>query len=81
MQIKWRKLRIMELAADDPSALLEGDEDTLGQVGPRGADVLLVPGKDFAEWQLRPEKVPWMSKYEAGNLQWSMTKVAASPFR
>ena len=74
MQIKWRKLRIMELAANDPSALLEGDEDTLGQAAPRGADVLLAPGKDLAEWQLRPEKVPWMSQYEAGNLQWSVDK-------
>ncbi len=72
MSIKWRNLRIMELAAADASALLEGSTNTLGQKAPRGADVLLAPGMDLAAWQLRPEKVPWMSKYEAGNLQWSV---------
>ena len=66
----------MELAADDASALLDGQVDTLGQSAPRGADVLLAPGKDLAEWQLRPEKVPWMSNYEAGKLQWSVDKEA-----
>ena len=72
MSIKWRNLKIMELPADDPSALLDGETDTLGQVPPRGADVLLAPGKGLDGWQLRPQKVPWMSEYEAGNLQWSI---------
>jgi hypothetical protein len=72
MQIKWRNLRIMELPASDASALLEGKAETLGQRAPRGADVLLAPGTDLSAWQLRPEKVPWMSKYEAGNLQWTV---------
>ncbi|MGK0189930.1 MAG: hypothetical protein ACI9R3_005749 [Verrucomicrobiales bacterium] len=72
MSIKWRSLKIMQLAANDPSALLDGETDTLGQVPPRGAHILLAPGKGLGEWQLRPEKVPWMSKYEAGKLQWSI---------
>ena len=75
MSIKWRHLRIMELAADDFSVLLEGSGETLGQEAPRGADSLLAPGKNLADsWQLRPEKVPWMSAYETGNLQWSIDK-------
>jgi hypothetical protein len=74
MSIKWRNLKIMELAADDPSALLDSNTDTLGQAPARGADILLAPGKGLEEFQLRSKKVPWMSKYQAGKLQWSINE-------
>jgi hypothetical protein len=70
MSIKWRKLRIMELDANDTVQLLDAETDTIGQLPPRGADVLLAAGSGLEQWQLRPTKVPWMSKYEAGKLQW-----------
>ncbi|MEM7383808.1 MAG: DUF1080 domain-containing protein [Verrucomicrobiota bacterium] len=72
MKIKWRHLKIMELPADDASALLDHAGPTIGLAAPRGADQLLMTGGDLAAWKLRPEKVPWMSEYQAGNLQWSI---------
>ena len=72
MQTKWRKIRIMELQPEDTVAMIGADADTLGLAPPRGADVLLAAGKGLEEWQLRDRKVPWMDKYEKGNLQWTV---------
>ncbi|MFT5409293.1 MAG: hypothetical protein ACI9NC_002014 [Verrucomicrobiales bacterium] len=72
MSIKWRKLRIRELDAGDHGVLLDAQTDTTGQPAPRGADVLLAAGMGLAQWQLRPNKVPWMDRYVAGKLQWSI---------
>lgn len=74
MQIKWRNLRIMELDSTDTAALLDADADTMSMPAPRGSDCLLAPGKGLEEWTLSPAKVPWMKKYEKGNLQWSIDK-------
>lgn len=56
--------------------LLERETETLGQAPSAGADVLLAPGKGLEKWQLRPKKVGWMNKYEAGKLQWSIDQKA-----
>lgn len=45
---------------------------------PRGVDALLAEGKGLEEWQLRPQKVPWTSKYEAGKLQWSIDEATGT---
>lgn len=74
MNIKWRNLRIKELATDDTTALLDAETETAGLPAPRGADILLAPGKGLEEWQLRPNKVPWMSRYVAGKLQWTIER-------
>ena len=68
MSIKWRNIRIKELQANDTTALLEGEQ----LIPPRGADMLLAPGKGLDAWQLRPKKVPWMNAYVPGKLQWSI---------
>jgi hypothetical protein len=73
MEIKWRNIRLMPLEASDTAAVLDGPgADTLGLPPPRGADVLLAPGRGLEAWTLRPVKVPWMNKYEAGRLQWTV---------
>ncbi|MFT5129829.1 MAG: hypothetical protein ACI8W8_003458 [Rhodothermales bacterium] len=80
MQIKWRNLRIMELAATDTVAVLDADTDTMALPAPRGASSLLAPGSGLDAWKLRPKKVPWMAEYVPGKLQWSVdaeTGVAA----
>ncbi|MDA3923305.1 MAG: DUF1080 domain-containing protein [Kiritimatiellae bacterium] len=74
MSIKWRNLRIMELNTTDTAEVIAADTDTMGARPARGADILLAPGKGLDAWQLRPAKVPWMNKYEEGNLQWSVDK-------
>ena len=74
MSIKWRNLRIMELDASETAEVIEADTDTMGAIAPRGSEILLAPGKGLEAWQLRPEKVPWMNKYEKGNLQWTVDK-------
>lgn len=74
MEIKWRKLRIMELDAADTAVVMDVETDTLGLPPARGADVLLAPGKGLGKWQLRPRKVPWMGKYKKGSLQWSVDR-------
>lgn len=72
MEIKWRNLRIMELDSANTVSVLDADADTMGLSAPRGAIVLIAPGKGLEEWELRPTKVPWMDQYEEGKLQWTI---------
>jgi hypothetical protein len=76
MSIKWRNIRIMEIAADNTDALLDAETDTLGQPAPRGADILLAPGMGLDHWKLRPDKVPWMNAYVPGKLQWTIDQAS-----
>ncbi|MFO7937934.1 MAG: DUF1080 domain-containing protein [Kiritimatiellia bacterium] len=74
MSIRWRNLRIKELDSSKTAEVIAADTDTTGALPPRGADIMLAPGKGLEAWRLRPEKVPWMNKYEKGNLQWTVDK-------
>ena len=74
LKIKWRNLKIRELESTDTTAVLEADHDTLGLTAPLGSHILLAPGKELEEWQLRSKKVGWMNKYVEGKLQWSVDK-------
>jgi len=72
MNIKWRNLKIKELASKDTAPLLDALTDTMDAVAPRGADLLLASGTGLKNWQLRPEKVPWMDAYVPEKLQWTI---------
>ncbi|MBT3278767.1 MAG: DUF1080 domain-containing protein, partial [Phycisphaerales bacterium] len=72
MSIKWRNLRIMELAPTNTVALLDAPADSMGKVAPRGATVLIAPGKGLDAWTVSSYKPKWMTNQQKGKLQWTV---------
>ena len=56
--------------------LSDAQGDTMGMPPPTGADTLLAPGMGLEQWVLRSRKVPWMTNYQPGVLQWTVDREA-----